>query len=259
MKPTLFVVLVGVGIGLIGLASSLPIVAAGPAADRVTCAPSHYVPAKDLVGQLHVLVDHMHSDLATEDEYESGQQQRVARDANTVAVIALVLAKHDQSSQVKKGAKGVIDAALAVAENADQFATANKALASLDEALKSETSDDISWHSVGDIEQLMLQVPKLNSSLRRGVNGRRFAKSRDKAVGLAAALAAIAQVSAFDDTYCSDEADEAKWVKYCVEMRDAAGGVNMAIHRGDQEGAKSMLKTMTRACDDCHAHFRGDE
>lgn len=256
MKSNLFMVMIAAGTGLIGLAGSLSIVAAGTPTDEVVCAPSKYVPAGDLVAQLHILVDRMHSDLASADEYESAQKQRVERDANTVAVAALVLAKHDQTSEVKKGAKAVIDAALGVAESAGEFTAANKALGRLDQALQSGAQADVTWHSVGDIQQLMLQVPKLNTSLRRSVNGRRFAKSREKAAGLAAALAAIAQVSALDDTYCSDEADEAKWVKYCVEMRDAAGGVNAAIHRGDQDGAKSMLKTMMRACDECHEHFR---
>jgi len=218
--------------------------------------PSQYAPADDLERQVKTLVDQLHKDLATKDGSEDKQKGRVAKDANTLAVLALVLGNHDKANGLRRSAAAMIQAATTLAGEAGDYAAARAALAKLDAALDVSSSGKVKWSAVGDIEQLMLQVPILNTGLRRAVNGRRFAKSRDKASALAACLAAIAQVSIFDDTYCSDDEDQAKWTSFCVAMRDAAAGCNKAVHGNNPDGAKETLTKMMLSCDNCHEVFR---
>jgi len=229
---------------------------AAAAGNATNTKPSQYAPADDLEHQVKTLMDQLHKDLATKDEYEDKQKGRVERDANTVAVLALVLGNHDQANGLRGSAAAVIQAATTLAEESGDYAAARAALAKLDAALDMSSSGKVKWSAVGNIEQLMLQVPILNTSLRRAVNGRRFAKSRDKASALVACLAAIAQVSIFDDTYCSDDEDQAKWISFCVAMRDAAAGCNKAVHGNSPDGAKEALTKMMLSCDNCHAVFR---
>lgn len=248
---------IGIGAGwLVAGAIVLTSVLAVAASRATDAEPSHYAPARDLESQMKTLVEQLHKNLATPTDYEDKQKDGVEKDANTVAVAALVLDKHDQTNGVQKSAKAVVQAATALAKNAGDFTAAKAALAKLDAAFKVSDSDEMAWQSVGDIRQLMLQVPILNTNLRRAVNGRRFATSRDKAAALTATLAAIAQVSIFDDTYCSDEAEQTKWTTYCVAMREAAAGCNKAIHANEPDNAKEMLKKIMVSCDECHAVFQ---
>ena len=60
---------------------------------------SAYAPAKDAESQLGYYLDRIASDLASaEEDYEEDQQDRVALDATTVAVLALTLGMHDGES-----------------------------------------------------------------------------------------------------------------------------------------------------------------
>ena len=115
---------------------------------------------------------------------------------------------------------------------------------------------EIVWEPIADLSQLMKQVPIVNNKLRRGVNGRRFRRSRDATAGHAATLAALAQASLLDTTYCSDEDDEKKWQEICAEMRDAAYSVNQYVRKGDQAAAKKGLARLVETCDACHHSFR---
>jgi hypothetical protein len=118
-------------------------------------------------------------------------------------------------------------------------------------------STELAWKSVGNIVDLMQQVPNLNTKLRGQVRSEeRFEKLRDEAAGLAATLAAIAQVSMFDDSYCSGQADQGGWIELCGLMRDAAYDINQAVHRGDREAAVNQLKPLARTCDNCHEQFK---
>ena len=38
-------------------------------------------------------------------------------------------------------------------------------------------------------------------------------------------------------------------------MRDDAGAVNAAIHKGDEAAADEAMKKLAQSCDDCHAVF----
>jgi len=69
-------------------------------------------------------------------------------------------------------------------------------------------------------------------------------------------LAAVAQISIFEDSYCSDQADQESWIELCGLMRDAAYEVNQAVRRGDQKAASDALAPLQRTCDECHKQFK---
>ena len=218
--------------------------------------PSSFVPAADLRGQVDFFLDRLASDLQSEDEYKEDQQIRVARDATTLAVLALVLGKHDTDNDLKKSAPAVLEAAIELADSAEDFADAKAALADVKKALKSPgTDDELDWETDADLALLMEQVPIVNNSLRRGVSGRRFKRLADKNAGFAATLAAIAQASIVDTSYCEDEESEPTWRKISAQMRDATTKVNRAVHELDQPAAKTPLAELVKTCDDCHEEF----
>jgi hypothetical protein len=223
----------------------------------VDAKPSTYAPAKDLEAQVAEFMDRIEKDLESAGEYGEDQQDRVVKNGNTLAVIALVLSNHDDAVSLKAPAAKMIEASLNLAEAAGDYSEAKSAFAQLQAVLNSSGQQQpLKWESVGDISELMLQVPILNTSLRRGVLGRRFSSTKDKSAALAATLAAIAHISVYDDTYCSDEEELRVWKELSIRMRDAAAACNIAVRAGDQDKAKYWLKELTRSCDDCHDEFR---
>ncbi len=229
---------------------------AEPPSEEVNRKPSSYAPVRDLEYQLNFFMDRIKKDLADEAEYGT-HAQRVVKDANTIAVLALVLGKHDEESTFKRPASEIIQAATRLGDHAEKLEEAKAAYAALGEAIRaSGSSEALEWKSVGNIQEIMLQVPLLNTSLRGSVLSKRFTESPEKGLALAATLAAIAHVSMFDESYCGDDADREEWIELCVLMRDASKDVHEAIRRGDQEEAKEALKPLVRTCDDCHEQFR---
>ncbi len=233
-----------------------------PPAAELNRKPSSYAPAKDLEAQVTFFLDRIREDLADEAKYDETGVERVKRDANTLAVLALVLGKHDEGNRYQGSAEAMLADSLQLAAKSTPFAEAKIAFAKLSETLQKEKEPtppaNLTWKPVGDIVELMNQVPKLNTALRGGVTGstERFEKSRDKSAGLAASIAAIAQISVLDDSYCTNDADRADWIELSGLMRDAAYEVNQAIRRGDQAAAKEGLKPLARTCDDCHEQFK---
>ncbi len=219
--------------------------------------PSKYAPANELMEQLQDMVKKLDADLTEKESYAEEHEARVMMNANTVAAIALVLGMHDQDNPVKKKAAKVIGAAQDLASNSDEFDGAQKSLIALKATIESdEKSDPVKWESVADIIELMKQVPIANNNLRRGVTNRRFERAKARTAAYASGLAALAQASLHDDTYCGDEEDFAKWKKYCAEMRDGASQTREAVLRGDQDAAKRALEIVAKTCDKCHEDFR---
>lgn len=234
------------------------LVAGEPPAEEVSRQPSTYAPAKDLESQVQFFLDRIKDDLKDESAYEDDTVKRVSRDANTLAVLALVLGKHDEANRYQASAATLLNGSLALAEKSQDYQAARSAYAQLVESLNGpHGAQDLAWKSVGNIVDLMHQVPSLNTKLRGQVrSAERFSKSPDVAAGLAATLAAISQVAMFDNSYCADQADQASWVELCGLMRDAARDVNQAVRSGDRDSAVENLKPLTRTCDDCHAQFK---
>jgi len=218
--------------------------------------PSKYAPAKDLLAEMQELRDHIRLDLEDQARYGKYQQQRIEMDANTLAALALVLGMHDQASSVKRNAGSIIAASEKLAGGAKDYEQAREALAALEKQLAGQgDGEKLQWRPVADVAQLMRQVPIVNNNLRRGVEGRRFERSKEKNARYAATLAAIAQASAADTSYCADEADEKAWRKYCAQLRDAAASVGQHVRGGDQQRAVAALGAVAESCNACHHAF----
>lgn len=219
--------------------------------------PSTYAPAKDLVRQAEALMKRLGDDLANEAEYGEDQKGRVAKDSNTLVVIAQVLGMHDEQHAWRAAAASVMEAAHQLASSSDEYAKAKAAYDQLAAATKATgEAKQVGTEPVAEIGQLMKQVPIVNNTLRRGVTGNRFAKTLDANAGQAATLAAIAELSSFDKSYCSSDEERALWEKVCAEMRDAAGEVVAAIRKEDQAQATAGLDKLVKTCDACHEKFR---
>ncbi len=143
------------------------------------------------------------------------------------------------------------------AATAGDFQQATAALAEVKQAIAgAKGAEKLEWKPVADLSQLMKQVPIVNNNLRRTVTGKRFKQSLDASAGQAATLAALAQASSFDTSYCDSKDAEAKWARLCGEMRDDAAEVQAAIRKGDQAAATAGLEKLAKTCDSCHHAFR---
>ena len=224
--------------------------------------PTQFAPVADLARQVEYFVDGLRKDLAEAGDYGEDQQSRVAKNASTLAVISLVLANHDQKSDLENSsetlsASALLVAAQGLADDAGEFGAAEAAFAKVEAALVGGQGDtEVDWQPVAELSVLMQQVPIINNSLRRGVTGRRFKRQIDKTAGLAATLAALAHVSALDTDYCSSDDDEQAWREICYELRDAAAEIRIAVRREDQDAAKAGLARAVESCDACHERFR---
>jgi hypothetical protein len=218
---------------------------------------STYAPLADVLSELNAYLDRLTVDVADQASYGEDQKGRILKDASTVAVLGLMLGMHDQENARKKSAAVLVELAGALAANTDDFQSARAALGKLKAAWEDPTEGEpLTWEPVADLAVLMQQVPIVNNALRRGVTSRRFDRTIDKTAGHAVTLAAIAQASLLDTTYCGDEEGEQEWRKICAEMRDAAAGVYQAVRAKDQEAAKLGMDRIVATCDACHHRFR---
>jgi hypothetical protein len=238
---------------LLVIALTIPLVADEKASNAK---PSSYAPANDVAAQLESYVKQIEADLADQSEYGDDQKSRVAKDANTLIVLAQVLGNHDGDHPLKKSAAGIVAAGRELADNVDDYASAKASLESLKKSFQSPVAGEVKWEPVAELGQLMKQVPIVNNKLRSGVTGRRFDRMIDQNAGHAASLAAIAQASQFDTAYCSSKEEESTWVKICLDMRNAASEVATAVRKKDQSAAKTGLEKLVKTCDDCHHSFR---
>jgi len=46
-----------------------------------------------------------------------------------------------------------------------------------------------------------------------------------------------------------------QWYALATAMREDAGAVNAAIHKGDEPAAAEAMKKLQQGCEDCHAVF----
>lgn len=220
---------------------------------------SSFAPVKDTEAELEFFVKKISKDLEDEDEFGEDQHNRIGLDSSTVAVLALTLGMHDEESDFKPAAEKLVELAVKLAENADDFDSANKTYAELKAAFEEKPKGaKLSWDApVADIAALMKQVPIVNNGVRKGVNDeRRFARTAKKTAQKVVTLAAIAHVSMMNTDYCGDEDDEKAWKQICVDMRDACTDVYKALLAKDQEKAKAGNDRVVESCDACHHRFR---
>jgi len=236
----------------------IALAAAGPSASTDLPKVSAFAPAEDLLEQVRFFVGRVEESLADADDFDLAKQSRTFKDGNTIAALALVLAVHDQAYPQKSAMPAVLRAAQSLATVEDNHPRAKKALTEIKAALAAEGMAEaaVRWEKVASLAALMKQVPLIHSGLKRGVEGNRLARQAPRSAGQAAALAAIAQVSALDPEYVKTAGDAETWHACCVEMRDAAGEVNSAVHAKDEARVSGSMKRLAVSCDRCHAAFR---
>lgn len=218
--------------------------------------PSQYAPVKDLIAQIEAYLQQIGTDLAAEGDYGDEQKARVVKDANTLVVLAQVLANHDEAHARQSSAAALFSASQSLASDYEDFNAAKTAFEKVRTAWQSGNGKAVPWEPSASLTELMKQVPIVNNKLRSGVTGRRFDRTIEPNAGFAATLAAISQASMIDMNYCSGKDEEARWAKICADMRDASATVGAAVRQKDQKGATAALARLAKTCDDCHADFK---
>jgi hypothetical protein len=217
---------------------------------------STFAPAEDLANQVGQYIKAMKNTVADEQEYKDSEG-KVVRDASTLAVIALALGLHDQDNKYKANAAALIKAAQDVAATKD-YASAKKAVAALEAvaAAKGDSGGQLKWEKVAALPELMKQEPMVHTKLKLYVKGASFKKKAKDIAGYSAVIAAIAQ-GTIADTSATKNADQVKlWQKLSEVIRDAAGELNAAIHKGDEAAAATAMKKLNQSCEDCHKVFK---
>jgi hypothetical protein len=219
---------------------------------------STFAPAKDLASQADEYIGDLEECVATEGDYKDGQE-KIAKDSNTLIIIALALGMHDEDNKYKAPAGAIIKAAKALAATKD-YASAKKAVDDVKAAAagKAKAEGELKWDVVASLPELMKQVPIINTKLKLNVKPKKLAKKAEKTTGYTAVLAAISQ-GTMADTSATKNADQVKqWQTFCIAARDNAGAVNTAIHKNDQEAVDKTMEKLNQSCEDCHAVFKPD-
>ncbi|MDZ7617422.1 MAG: hypothetical protein U1E05_10480 [Patescibacteria group bacterium] len=218
---------------------------------------SAYAPADVLVGQVDQYMTRLEESVASPDEYKDGAS-RIARDSNTMIVIALALGLHDQDSKLKANAPAILKAAQDVAA-AEGYESAKETIGKLKTAIADGgEGPELKWEKVASLKELMEQVPLVHASIRRRVS-RRFAQNAEGISGDAATVAAIAQgtIANTDETIAPEKSDE--WLKYSLQMRNAAAELLVAAQAKDEEAAQAAFTKLDQSCHDCHVVFHPEE
>jgi hypothetical protein len=224
------------------------------AADEAAPKVSTFAPAEDLANQAELYIKGLDKCVESADEYKDGQE-KIAKDANTLIIIALALGLHDQDNKYKAPAGAIIKAAQALAATKD-LDSAKKAIADVKAAAegKRAAAGDLKWEKVASLPELMKQVPVINTKLK--LNVKKLNKKAKEAAGYTAVLAAISQAT-MADTSVTKNADEVKkWEAFCIASRDDAGAVNAAIRKGDEAAVAKGMDKLLQSCEDCHAVFK---
>jgi hypothetical protein len=229
---------------------------AAPAPEPPKSPPaSQFAPADDLVGQVEYYLGRLDEAVANEADYKE-YVERIAKDADTLAVIALTLGLHDTDNPYKTAAPAMIEATTQLAAAKD-YASAKAAVDAVKKAAAEKTAAaaPLQWQKVATLKQIMLAVPVINTQLKRNVRLRRPKTDGPKAAGRSAALAAIAQASLYHSGETEKPQLADQWFKHCIQMREAAAEVNGAAHKTDKAAAREALAKLAKSCDDCHTVF----
>ncbi len=230
-----------------------------PAPEKV----SAFAPIDDLTGQVDYYVESLERSVdVPADQYTEANQDTVSKSAATLAALAMLVSNHDQESPLKSAAPAIFVAARALGAEAKDLQTAKDRVAAIKRTVTAgggAGGEPLKWQTAGDLEDLMKQVSAINSRLKRGVSSRSLKRYADRTTGYAVTMAAIAQAAMADDSYVGDETEMKQWVQYCIDMRDAAGAVNAAIHQQDEAKVEAAMTMFKKSCDDCHKAFEIDE
>jgi len=247
--------LVGLLVGVVMLSVVGPAMADPPEAPKV----STFAPAEDLENQVEFYLDRLQDAVESEEEYKDSET-RLAKDANTLIVIALALGLHDTDNKYKEAAPALMKAAQELVEVKD-YASAKKGVAAVKAAAAGEEkmTAKLEWKKAYSLGKLMKQVPLINTRLKRSLRGRRFKSKAKDTAGYTAVLAVIAQASLVDTHEVKNPSEIEKWYKFCADMRDTAATVNAAIRAGDEDAAAAAMEKLAKGCDECHEVFHPEE
>ncbi len=217
---------------------------------------SAYAPAENLLAQVDHFMERLEEAVSTEDEYKDGVT-RIARDSNTMILIAVALGLHDEDHKLKANAPAMLQAAQAVAAT-ETYEAAKDAVAKLKTAIaEGGEGPELKWEKVASLKELMEQVPLIRASINRRV--RRFDRNTDAIAGDAVAVAVIGQgsIANIDETIEPEKPDE--WKKYNLDMRNAAAELLAAARAADEEAAQAAFAKLDQSCNDCHVIFHPEE
>ncbi len=223
---------------------------------------SSFAPAEDLLSEVNFYVNRIEEAIADKNEFDDAAMTRLRKDANTLAAIFLALGLHDDhANRFHDRAPELVKTAGQIAKATD-LAEARTALVLLNSAMahsgaSSDNGGKLTWDkNVASFEELMKQVPSINSALKRAVTPERLKAMQHQSAAHSAALAAVAQTVMADTSCVKNPGDLQKWYDYCAEMRTAAGAVNAAIHAQDQEATTKAMARLATSCETCHRVFR---
>lgn len=227
------------------------------AQDQVDVPISQYASAEQLTAQVQEFVAGIEECLVDEPTFVE-TDNRVRKDAHTIAVLALALALHDEDHALKGSAASLLAASRALA-SAKDFAAAQESYAQVKQAASGSgdaTGAPDGWSKVASQGQLMKQVAIVNNKMRRAVRSSRFEREADENAEFAAVLAVIAQATYYDTHEVKDPNQIGAWRDLAVSMRESAGDLRAAFTARDQQAAQDALKHMQTSCDRCHEVFR---
>lgn len=198
--------------------------------------------------------------VATPEAFDKSAQ-KLKRDAGMVAVLAQVIAEHDQDSPAKQSAVPLRNAALklAVATTLDD---ATQLLKEIQQAQAGKgTGSDVAmdWAELINFESLMNEVALRNRNVGRSVRKMRRGldqKTRDEVAADADILAVLALVAAADTHPVKDKATIDGWKNFANEQRTAAIATAAAFRKNDAQGAKTAYTRLAKSCSGCHKEYR---
>ena len=221
---------------------------------------SAFAPADDLIQQVDFFIGRADESLADPADFDGAKQSRTLKDGNTLAVLALMLAKHDAAHPLKASMPAMLESAKSLAVAGDNVQQARSALAGIKAARAGAApqSPAVKWEKAASLAALMKQVPLIHTALKRGVDPNRLARQATQSAGQSAALAAIAEAAMLDNEHAKSPENVEKWRQFCTQMRDASGEVNAAVHAQDAQRVATGMKRLSQSCDACHAKFRSE-
>jgi hypothetical protein len=226
--------------------------AAAPAADGKI---SSYAPAADLEGQVVYYIERVGKSLKDPEDYED-KQDRIARDANTLAVLALALGLHDEDNKYKVAAPALLKAAQDLSKTKDHAAAKAAAVVLVAAAEgKDPVEAELKWEKVVPLAEIKEQMSGINSSLKRHAKRGKF----EDCAGYSALIAVVGQAILSNDEALTKPDDLDQWTKYCLDLRNTAAAVNAAMHAEDKEAAAAAMEKMEKSCETCHEVFNKEE
>src|SRR5262249_8370456 len=96
---------------LVACLATRPLVSEVPKPAKI----SAFAPAKDLLEQVDFYIGRVEQSLAEPADFDEAKQSRTVKDANTLAVLALVLGAHDEQHPLKESMPAMLKGAQALA------------------------------------------------------------------------------------------------------------------------------------------------